>query len=409
MNPVVNAFKKTLKTLWHSDQSQKDIKSFIEFGFGYIVTLIVGFFLIRMVNQTLSPIEIGKYSFMASLVGILSPVLFFSAPQAYLRFHENHCISRKLRKFVLPAFYFSSLILAVIIWFYTRSIWAIFYAACPLFTEKTYLLRCQMNITRLNILRVVELLLPLLLLIGLKAYGHKVNANTVLFLYGIGYLSSCLFKANELSEADIDKKTVVKYLWPTVFTAVLGMFITNSAVFFTKFFFGYEAAGFMGVAVKALIFINSLFTLFLMFYPMIYIREAQAGNIHLIRQYRGVVMTTVTLVCITFTLFSKWLYWLIGAEKYTEHINLFIILLWVAYFNFIGDIYWLYYAHEVKTWKSTLLKTLAFVIICCGIGFAPRFGFIYIPYLLLFATAIPALLGAICAIRLERKNFEIKE
>ena len=402
---MMNFLLTTLKTLWNSRQSQRDIKGFLEFGLGYAVTLAVGFLLVRVINQSLSQAEIGKYSFIASLVGVLSPILYFSAPQAYLRFHSDHKISQSLRLFVLPLFYVAVLVLALLIWYFTRSWIAILYAALPLFTEKSYLLRCQMNITKLNILRIVELLLPLVLIITLKFLNHNINANVILCLYGMGYLSSLFFKANELSDGTIDKKKVIKYLGPTVFTAVIGILITNSAVLFTKYFFGYEAAGLVGIANKTLIFINSLYTLFLMFFPMIYMREAEKGNIKIIRQYRNFIMAVVTLACVLFTIFSKQVYWLIGAQKYCEHTGLFIGLLWVTYFNFVADMYWLYFSFEIKTWKSTLLKLFAVLILFSGIGFAPRFGLLYIVYLLLFSVVMTSMFGAVFALYMERKKF----
>ena len=299
---MINSLLTTLKKLWNNQQSQKDIKSFFEFGLGYAVTLIIGFLLVRQINLSLTQPEIGKYSFIASLTATICPVLYFSAPQAYLRFHSDHKISKYLRKFVLPFFYFAAIVLALITWHYTQSWVAILYAAAPLFTEKTYLLRCQMNITKLNILRIIELLLPLLLIFILKLWKQNITANIVLGLYGIGYLTSLFFKASDLNEGSIEKKKIVKYLWPTIFTTCLSLFLTNSAVLFTKYFFGYEAAGLVGIANKTLIFINSLYTLFLMFFPMIYIREAEKGNIKIIRQYRNFIMVIVTLACVIFTI-----------------------------------------------------------------------------------------------------------
>ena len=401
LNKILQIFKQLLK----NPQSRKDITGFLEFGVGYGITLVVGFLLVRLINQSLPQVEIGKYSFVASLVGLLSPILYFAAPQAYLRFHENHSISKLLRRFLLPFYYFSVLVLGITIWCYTHSMLAVFYAAMPLFTEKTYLLRCQMHITKLNILKIAELLLPLFLVVICRQKNIALNADFILFFYGLGYLTSYLFKSGKLNQSPIEKKTVLKFLWPTVFTAMLGMFITNSAVLFTKHFFGYEAAGIMGIANKSLLFLNSMFALFLMFYPMIYIREAEKRNFKLINIYRNGIMIIATGICIFFSIFSKAVYWLIGAKKYYAHTDLFVFLVWIAYFNFIADIFWLYFSYEIKTWKSTILKTITVFLILAGIVFTSRYGIYYITWVLLISVFLTAITGAIWALNSEKKSF----
>ncbi len=401
---ILDRIKAKLPGALNNAKSRKDLKSFIEFGVGYIVVLVVGFLLVRMINKTLTPVEMGKYAFIYSLVPLLTPFLFFCAPQSYLRFHQDHSISVHLRKFLLPAVYFAVACLIGIIYYYTRCWYAVLYAAFPIFTEKTYLLRCQMNTMKFNILRCVELFVPLCGILVLKHF-YTLNANLLLLLYGLGYLTSYLFRASRMNQNPVEKKKVVQYLWPTVFTAVLGMFITNSAVILTKHYFGYEAAGGMGVATKALMFTNSMFTLFLMFFPMIYVREAEKGNIRLIVIYRRIIMLTALCACAFFAIFHKLVYWVIGAEGYVAQSGLFCWLLLVSFFNFTADIYWLYFSFEIKTWKSTLLKLASCLIIFGGCWYIPRGGIGFIPILLAIAVGITSVIGMLLALYSERKHF----
>ena len=402
---------KKLKNLifksWQDQRIRKDVLSFTEFGFGYLAVLLAGLFLARYINQHLTVEDMGKYSFVVSWVMILSPFLYFSAPQAYLRFHDQHNISRNLRKFLLPFFWFSAAALAGVIYYFTRSWIAMLYAFMPLMTEKTYLLRSQMRITSLNFLQITNQLIPLaLLLFCCKKYD--LNAGIVLGFHGIAYLLPALFPAGKLSSAPIDKRQILHFLWPSIFTVLLTMILTNSAVLFAKYFFGYENAWILVVAIKAMTTASCMFTFFLMFFPVIYIREAQAGNLKLIRLYRGFITITALAGCLVFMIFHKFIYFLLGAEKYYDHAYLFVILVAVAFFNFIADIYWLYFSFEIKTWKNALLKGASCLILAIGIGFTPHFGISYIAWLLLAATAIPAVSGMIMALIAENKNLKKK-
>ena len=386
---------------------QKDVQSFIEFGFGYLAVLLTGLFLARYINQHLTIEDMGKYSFTSSWVMILAPFLYFSAPQAYLRFHDEHTISRKLRNFLMPFFWFSTVALAAIIYKFTSSWIAMLYALTPMLTEKLYLLRSKMLITRLNILQITSQLVPLALMFYF-CREHELNANIVLAFYGVGYALSIFFPGGEYTNNSIEKSKILHFLWPTIFTTLLSMFLANSAVLFAKYYFGYESAGVMGVAVKAMTTVSSIFSFFLMFFPIIYMREAAKGNYKLIRIYRRFITAAALAGCIIFAIFYKFIYYLLGAEKYYDHAYLFIILIAVAFCNFLADIYWLYFSFEIKTWKNALLKGMSCLIVIAGISFTPRFGINYIVYLLLAAAAIPSLVGMIMALAAENKYLRMK-
>ena len=384
---------------------RKDISGGIEFGFGYLIMLLVGFVLTRYINQNLTVEDMGKYSFTVGWCMILSPFLCFSAPQAYLRFHNQHNISQNLRRFLLPFFWFSVLALSGIIFYFTDSWIAMLYAFMPFMLEKMYLLRSQMLIKRLNFLQISNLLIPLLLMI-FWCKNYKLDSNIVLAFCGTAHMLSIFLPAGKLNNDPIDKKTVMHFLWPLNFTVLLTMFLANSPVIFAKYFFGYEGAGIMGVAVKAMTTVSCIFSLFLMFFPIIYIREAEAGNYKLINIYRAFITAAALVGCVIIAVFHKFIYRLLGAEKYYDHAYLFVILIAVAFFNFLADIYCLYFSFEIKTWKSALLKGISCLAVAAGIGFTPRFGISYVAFLLLAATVIPTIIGMVIALYAENKNLK---
>ena len=387
---------------------REDIRQFIEFGVGYAIVLVLGYFLMRQINLSLTETEMGKFSFISSLVLILAPIFYISAPQAYLRFHKDHQISQKLRQFLMPFYWFSFAGLAGMIFWLTHSYIAWVYALLPFFTEKTYLLRCEMKIRQLNILRTLELLVPLsLIFICCSVKKSPLNSNDILLFYGLGYAVSFLFVCRLKNDEPIEHKKVITYLIPVIFSGGLVTLLNNAGVILAKYYLGYEAAGSMGVATRSLIFIRSLTAIFLMFYPMIYFREAEKGNQEIIRIYRFVMLASVAFFTGFLVFFAPMLYSLLGASEYLNTVHLFIILAIAEFMNFGVDVFGIYFGLEIKTWKTTVIKCLSLLILACGLVFISftRITLLKLTFVILLAAVISSVICIVWALHSERKYF----
>lgn len=408
ISELFHSFQMKAIELWRDERYRTDIKQFVEFGLGYFVVLVVGYFLVRKINLSLSEAEMGKFSYIQSLVMIVAPILYLAAPQAYLRFHNDHRVPIRLRTFLMPFYCFAFLALVLIIFICTHSLVAILYAFFPFFMEKTYFLRVQMQVRRLNILRVLELLLPLISLYVISSYVEPTG-NMVLGFYGLGYAVSLLFLARNTGDGEIDRSEVVRYLVPIVFTSLLVYVLSNVSVVVSKHFWGYEAAGQMGVAVRALLFLRSLITLFMMFYPMIYFREANKGNVGIVRLYRGVIVFSVALFSLGLVMFAPFIYRILGASDYIDTVNVFRILVLAEFFNFLVDVYCLYFALEIKTWKGTIVKAGSLAILLVGFFVVPYLHLSagwrlpFISTVILISAIAGAIFGSIWALFGERR------
>ena len=390
-----------LQKLKSNDLIRKDFRSFLEFGIGYALMLAVNLLVVREINRTLTKVEMGRFSFISSLVQLLMPVVTFSAQQAYVRFQKEHQISAALRKFLLPFFWTASLILAVLVFCLTRSWLAVLYACAPLFVEKTYLLRCQLCIGRMNVLQVLsQLVILAALLIGCRYF--KFTADIVLGLYGMSYLTAVFFLPRKFSDDAVEKHDVLRYLWPIVFTTLCTAFLANCSVIIARYFFDDATVGSIGVAARMALSFNCMFDFFMMFYPLIYMREAAKNNFKLIALYRRIIMLIAFTLFAGMVLCGKYIYLILGAGKYLDSTMLFVILAGVILFNFIANIYWLYFDYEIKTWKNMLLRLTSCLIVLAGIWAVPYLGVYYIGALLLAATAVPALIGMVLALHKER-------
>lgn len=371
----MTGLREKLAGLFCEGRVRDDLRQFILFAFGYGVVLVLGYLVLRKINLTLSEAEMGRFSYMSGLVYIVMPVLYVAAPQAYLRFHDNHAVSSRLRHLLAPLFVLSSVGIAALIWWKTGSWLAMLFAAYPFFNERLFVFRAQMRTHAVNVLKVAELLVPLAALYLLPLVGRSDWACTsaaMLTAYGVGYALAFAFPLKLSGTVSPDAKTLGRFLVPVALTTVVAALVENLTVVATKSLLGYEAAAQVGVATRNLIFTRALFSLLQMFYPVVYFREMKLGRHRLVSLYRALVVGVAVLFVGTMSVGAPLLYRLTGAAAYVASSPVFVILSAAMLFDFLFDTYALYFQHEIRTWKATVVKASTLTLL--GVGFAVLFA-----------------------------------
>lgn len=388
---------------------REDLRQFVAFGFGYAAVLGLGYLLLREINLTLSTVELGRFSYVSGLVGIVMPILYVAAPQAYLRFHDRHAVSSALRRALWPLFAVSALGTGVIAAWKTHSALALAYAAFPFFNERLFVFRAQMRTGAVNALKAVELAVPFVGVLVLSRF-RAVDAATVLALYGAGYLLAFAFPLRLQGTASPDRRTLGRFLVPVTVTTLVAALIENLTVVMTKSLMGYEAAAEMGVAARNLIFIKALFSFLQMFYPVVYFREMAAGHRRTVRCYRAFVLAVALVFSGALIVGAPILYRLTGAAAYLGSTRVFMVLAAAFALDFVFETYALYFQHEIRTWKATAVKAIFLVVL--GVGYAflrfaapmPRESCLMaVAWLVFGASAATALVGVGWAVTAERR------
>ena len=357
-----------LKKIFQNQLYRNDISQFFNYIIGYVAVLFLNYGLNFLLNKKLSPEELGLFSYVQGLINILYPILCLAYYNAYLRFHKEHTLSEDLLHTGLPFHLFSALICAIVIAVITKSFIPLCYAMIVFFTEKQYILRVQMQIWRLNLLRCMELLIPLTIMFILFLTEKNVKASWVLFFYGIGFCTSFLFSPkSKLNQEKISKKDLFKYLFPVVGTSFITFALMNTGVIFAKNFFGLQGAAEWGVAFRAVMIYKSLTSIFLIFFPMLYFREAGKNNYRIINIYHTGIILFALIMILPFILFPDLIYTLLGAARYKESSMLLVYLIGGELFNFAASLYGLFFDFEINTWKNTLFKGIELALFLTGI------------------------------------------
>ena len=401
---------KRLAELLQDARCREDFRQFVWFAVGYAAVLVLGYFVLRQINLTLSADEMGKFSYVAGLVGIVMPILYVAAPQAYLRFHDNHAISPALHRMLLPLFAVAAAGVGAIVWWKTGSAFALVYAAFPFFNGRLFIFRSQMRTGAVNAMKAAELAVPLVCILVCSRF-FAVDAAAVLTFYGLGYLLGFAFPLRLREAESPDRRTVVKFLVPVVFTTLVAALIENLTVVMAKSLLGYEAAAQMGVAARNLIFIKALFSLLQMFYPVVYFREMKLGHLGTVRLYRFAILSVALVAVGGMIVFAPLLYRLTGASAYLGSTNVFMILAAAFALDFVFETYGLYFQHEIKTWKATIVKSIFLVLLLAGYAILrftslvpPSSCLIALAGLVLFASSVSAAIGICWAVLAERRS-----
>ena len=381
--------KRMFGQILNNSTYRNDISQFVYYVIGYGMVLVFSYVLNVLINKILSTDELGMYSYVQGLINILAPVLCLAFYNAYLRFHQDHFLPEALLKFGLPFYLFSVLVCGIVVAVITKSCLAILYAMTVFFVEKQYILRVQMQIWKLNVLRLMELAVPCLFLVCARHWQWEVRASYLFFFYGIGFCSAFLFASkSKTNNNPIRKKEVMWYLIPAVGTSFLTFFLLNAGVLFAKKYYGLPGAAEWGVAARIVMCFKSFTSLFLMFFPMIYFREAEKNHYRIIHFYRMGIVLMAIFVCIPFILFPNFFYWLFGAEKYTDSSILMVLLITAELLNFIAGLYCLFFNFEIKTWKNTILKAVNLILFLVGIILFVRQGLSFIAWSYLVSVIV---------------------
>ena len=355
--------------LLQDGRCREDLRQFVWFGVGYVVVLALGYLLLRQINLSLTVEEMGRFSFAVSTVGLTVSVLYMAPVQAYLRFHDVHRISPALRRSLLPVFASAAVGVAAILWWRTGSWCALLYAGVPFFYERVHVFRAQMRVLAVNVLKIVELGIPIL---GLLLWRGEPTAVVVLALYGCGYLSAFFFPLRLRAAEAPSCGVLAKFLVPVAFTTVVAMMIEHLTVVVAKMMFGYEEAAQIGVAARNLIFVRALFQFFQMFYPVVYFREMKAGRRAVVRLYRSALLAVSVLYVTALAVGAPLVYVLTGAEKYVGSSAVFSMLSVAALCDFAFETFALFFQHEIRTWKTTVVRVWFLVVLCAGLSAVPR-------------------------------------
>lgn len=351
----IRLFRKLLK--YTLGKNLRYYIDFIFFSFGFFISTFISLLITVLINKNLTQIELGEFSYNKSILEFSAYILTLTIYRSYLRFNTNGT-SLVLKQIVNVITKISLSLLIIISYFLTNSLIASLFAFFILFEERLYFTRSVMYTSGVNKLRIGSYLLTLLSIFCFVLFDN-ITAEKVLFSYGLGFLFAIFFYKKKFpinnDKGIVYAKDILFFCLPGLGSILVKWSLDVSAQLLLKEYFDFIEVSKFAVALRILMSIKLFSSLFMMFYPMVYYREIQKGNVNLITKMRFGMISFMFFISLLAFCFANQLYTLMGASSYLEYIGLFRILIIAEFIFIIGNFWGTYLSFALKTHISLFI------------------------------------------------------
>lgn len=393
----------------------QETKYFALFAIGGAIQFIFGYVLTFVSNYTLNSSQMGQFSYYFNLSNFIVNAVSLGLYASYIRI-IGEGFDNALRKLVLCC-YTVIAILYSIICFALELYFMIPFVFLLFFNERQYYYRSKEN-TKYYLLGQILRGVSLILIIFLLFIFEKISFKNLILAVGISYFcSSVVFFFNNSTVKregdlekfslsflnDIDFKKVLNISIPTYMTSIATWLLLFSDQYIIKLYYSFEDLGPYSVAVRLIVFLQIVSSLFLLYYPKFYFKSLKASDfskIKLVRRAFYIVFFILVLFLITF---RDYLYYVLGASKFVEFSYFFIYLVIAEMFRILASINLTYLSFIYKTKYTTYtIIFVSLVNILLNFLFIEKFGIIFAAYSTLLSCFVFFVISFIISIKKER-------
>lgn len=270
----------------------KLLKKFIEFGFGNVITLILGFISSPIITRIVKPEEYGKFSMFNTITNLFLVVFMVGLDQAYARYFYEE--KEKNRGILLR----ETIKIPLIVNFAFSIIMLLFYKEISKFTVGSYSLSLVVMIIIQNTFGILSRFLSLLIRMEQKGKTFSViqiinkiayiaftlmlfnifnrDYRTLVFAITISTIISTivagiiekdkLFYKGDKIKLKTTKKEMVIFGYPLIFSAAITWVFQSVDRVFINYFNGYNELGIYSSAFSIVSLLNAVQTTFATFW-----------------------------------------------------------------------------------------------------------------------------------------------
>ena len=345
-NNMKYRFQKKLLQSYSKDKIRY-FYDFVFFGIGFFISSFIALIISILVNKGLSKEELGLFNYNKSILEFLTYVFNITGLNVSLR--------SKVKKINYLAF----ILICLVAYYLTESIFSLFFAFFVFFEERLYLFRSLMLVKKVNFLKIT-VSLTTLIFISILVFTDRLEPNYIFFCYGIGFLLSLFFKNNNYKKIDTEEikwKTILLYTFPVLGSMIVKLSLDIVSQYLIKDNFNPLELSKYAIATRVLLSVKVFSSLFMMFFPVIYFREIKKKNGKFINKLRYLILFFMLIIIAFAIYFRELIYTLMGAAKYIEFTNLFGVLVVSEFIFVLGGLYGIYLAYALKTHYALLIYT----------------------------------------------------
>lgn len=319
-----------------------------------------------LINRFMPADSLGKFSYTQSLLVLLISVYSMEVYSAYLRFigiREERRLRRLIRRILLVA----SLLFSITVLLFFDSPFYILFAGYMWMMERLYFFRSKMDITTYGRIKVFQYACSIIIIIVLAAC-NLLNHYTVLTGIGASYVMVSVYyhfaaKANNVTDADdglpvADTKEVLKYAFPLSVNAIVVWMLGAADQMLIDRYMDALTLTYYAVSFRIISVIRIGVGVIMEYWPRFYYERMDKKEYSQVKSMKALFLGVVTVLCLGTVVFSRQLYWIMGASEYADMRWMFCCLAMAEMFRQWGSI--------INTFQS-FMKNTSVNVICLSV------------------------------------------
>ena len=280
-------------------------------------------------------------------------------------------MKKKLLKRVRQILFIASVLFSITVFAFFESPFYILFVGYMWMMERLYFFRSKMDITTYGRIKIMQYAFSIFFIGGLIV-TKLLNHQTVLIVIGLSYVVvSVLYtfnsKAKRITAVEDDLPQVktgeiVKYALPLSFNAIVVWVLGAADQMLIDNFMDPLTLTYYSVGFRIINVIRIGVGVIMEYWPRFYFERMEKREYSAVRIMKILFLGVVTVLCLGTVIFSKQLYWLMGASKYADMRWMFCYLAIAEMFRQWGAI--------LITYQSFMKNTSINVICLSVLGFA---------------------------------------
>ncbi|MDD4321761.1 MAG: hypothetical protein PHH31_09505 [Acidaminococcaceae bacterium] len=299
-----------------------------------------------LINRYMPLESLGQFSYGQSMMILFSSVYSMEVYSAYLRFIG--CNNEKeLVGIVRKVLFIASALFSVTVLIYFRLPLYILFFGYMWMRERLYFFRAKMDISTYGRIKIFQYLLSIFILFILIIF-NGLNEKSMLVGISISYLAVSLVynfndKAKKIIKLEddlpaVETKEIIRYALPLSFNAIVVWLLGAADQMLIDRYLDAMTLTYYSVGFRIINVIRIGTGVIMEYWPRFYFERMGRRDYSAVKIMHIIFMGVVAALCVGTIVFSKPLYWLMGASQYSDMRWMFSMLAAAELFRQWGSI-----------------------------------------------------------------------
>lgn len=321
-----------------------------------------------LINRYMPLESLGQYSYTQSLLVLFASMYSMEVYSAYLRFVGINN-EKTLRKVIRRILIVASALFGITILLFFDSPFYILFVGWMWMRERMFFFRAKLDITTYGRIKIIQYVLSIIS-IGILLKINRLDHETLLMSMGVSYLFVATIytfnnKAKESANDEyslplIKSKEIVNYALPLSFNAIVVWILGAADQMLIDKYMDSLTLTYYSVAFRIIGVIRIGVSVIMEYWPRFYFERMDRQDYDAVKTMKKIFLVVITVLCLGTVIFSKYIYFFMGAADYVDMCWMFMYLAFAEMFRQWGAV--------LMTFQSFMKNTYINVISLAALG-----------------------------------------